>query len=329
MKKALVTGGLGFLGSSIVRVLLDRGVEVRVLALPNEPMTNVEGLDIEVMRGNVLDPDVCKEAVKGMDTVFHVAAVYKDYMPDPTPMYVVNQTGTYNMLEAARREGVEKTIYTASIVSLGRPPMGVLGDENTKYDAWDIDFAYGRSKFYSRLLAESFAEWGMDVRVVCPGIIFGPGDLGPTPSGKLIIETVKGENPPVYVDGGASYVDVRDCAEVHVLAAEKGKAGERYIASKHNLNNLQLIESVNSVAGVTRRYFRVPVPIARAAVSLKEAQDIRAGKEPSLTRTFFEYSLKPSFFNTEKSVRELGATYRPIEETIRDAIEWFRANGYV
>lgn len=329
MKKVLVTGGLGFLGSSIVRALLKRGVDVRVLALPSEPMTNVEGLEIEIVRGNVLDPNVCKEAVKGVDTVFHVAAIYKDHMPDPTPMYVVNQTGTYNVLEAARREGVERTIYTASIVSLGRAPLGTLGDENTKYDAWDIDFSYGRSKYYSRLLAESFAEWGMDVRVVCPGIIFGPGDLGPTPSGKLIIETLKGEAPPVYADGGASYVDVRDCAEAHVLAAEKGKAGERYIASRHNLNNHQLVERISEVAGKKRRFYRLPVPLARAAISLAEAQDIRKGRDPALTRTFFEYSLKPSFFNTEKSVRELGATYRPIEETIGDAIAWFRAHGYV
>lgn len=328
MKKALVTGGLGFLGSSIARVLQKRGVEVRALALPNEPTTNVEDLELEIVRGNVLDADVCKEAVKGVDTVFHVAAIYKDHMPDPTPMYVVNQTGTYNVLEAARRADVERTIYTASIVSLGRAPLGTIGDENTKYDAWDIDFSYGRSKYFSRLLAESFAEWGMDVRVVCPGIIFGPGDIGPTPSGKLILETLKGEGPPLYVDGGASYVDVRDCAEAHVLAAEKGKAGERYIATKHNLNNLQLVESIGRVAGRERRYFRVPVPIARAAVSLAEAQAIRKGEEPGLTRTFFEYSLKPSFFNNEKSVKELGAKYRPIEETIRDAIEWFRAHGY-
>lgn len=329
MKNALVTGGCGFLGSSIVRALLDRGVKVRILALPSEPTKNVDGLDVEIVHGNVLSPQDCLKAVEGMDTVFHAAAIYKAWMPDPTAMYEVNDMGTFHMLEACRRAGVEKVVYTASIVAIGRPPEGTLADERTPYDAWDIDFPYSRAKYHSRRIADAFAMWGLDVRIVCPGIVFGPRDIGPTPSGKLILETLKGEAPPIYVDGGATYVDVRDAAEVHVLAAERGKAGETYVATAHNLDNIGLLRAIGRVVGKERKYVRVPVPVARALIQLGEVQAKKTGVEPQLSRVFFEYSLKPSFYSNEKSVRELGASYRPIEETIRDAIAWFRENGYV
>jgi dihydroflavonol-4-reductase len=326
MKRALVTGGCGFLGSSIVKALLARGVGVRVLALPNEPSDNVEGLDVEIERGNVLSIEDAKRAVHGVDTVFHAAAIYKAWMPDPTAMYDVNSSGTFNMLEAARRAGAARVIYTASIVALGRPEPGTLGDETTPYEAWDLDFAYSRAKYHSRVLAEDFGRWGLDVRVVCPGVVLGPGDIAPTPSGKIVINTLRGA-PPLYTDGGASYVDVRDAAEVHVLAAEKGRAGERYIASAHNLTNRELLEAILAAAGKRRRLYRMPAGVVRRAVTAMEAQAKKKGTEPMLTRNFFEYSLKPSFYDNGKAVRELGASFRPFDETLKDAIAYFRERG--
>lgn len=328
MKAALVTGGCGFLGSSIVRCLLDRGVAVRVLALPSEPTDNVDGLDVEVVRGNILDRDACLSAVKGQDAVFHAAAVYQSWAPDPTLMYTVNMRGTFNMLEASRRSEVQRVIYTASIVALGRPEPGTLANEQTQYDVWDLDFPYSRSKMHSRILAQDFAGWGMDVRIVCPGIVFGPRDIAPTPSGKLILEVVKGDNPPIYVEGGASYVDVRDAAEVHALAAEKGAPGEVYVATGHNLSNYEMLTAVQRAAlGDAKRIFKMPTPVARAVVIAMNERAKRSGEEPPLARAFFEYSLVPSYYDNTKSRAELGAAYRPIEETIRDAVEWFRARG--
>lgn len=326
MARALVTGGCGFLGSSIVKSLLSRGSAVRVLALPNEPTDNVQGLDVEIVRGDVLERATAESAVRGVQTVYHAAAIYKDWAPDPSLMYRVAMSGTFNVLEAARRAGVERVVYTASIVALGRPEPGQLADEDTTYDAWDLDFAYSRSKFHSRELAEDFARWGLDVRVVCPGVVLGPGDIVPTPSGRLILNTLKG-SPPIYVEGGSSYVDVRDAAEVHVLAAEKGRAGQRYLATAHNLSALQLMQAIDKAGGRTRRYFKVPEGVARAAVLGFEAQARRTGKPPLLSRNFFEYSLKPSFFSARKSERELGASYRPLAETLRDAVEYFRGRG--
>ncbi|MEZ4221106.1 MAG: SDR family oxidoreductase [Polyangiaceae bacterium] len=328
MKRALVTGGCGFLGSSIVRALLGRNVDVRVLLLPGEPTDNVDGLDVELVTGNVLDRDAVVQAVQGVDSVFHAAAVYQAWCPDPTHMYRVNLSGTFNVLEAARREGVARVVYTASIVSLGRPLPGQLASEDTAYDAWDLDFAYSRSKYLSRQLVEDFVRWGLDVRVVCPGVILGPGDVAPTPSGKLIINTLQTPTP-FYTESGMNYVDVRDAAEVHVLAAERGSAGERYLATGHNSSTKQLMEAICRAAGKSKRFFPIPVPVARAAVRAFEAHARRTGTEPPVTREFFEYSLKHGYYDNAKSKRELGASVRPLSETLRDAITYFRGRGLI
>lgn len=329
MRKALVTGGAGFLGSALVRQLLEAGAQVRVLALPSEPLDNLKGLDVEVLHGNVLSTADSEKAVAGRDTVFHVAAIYKDYMKNPMPMYDVSQRGTFNVLEAARRAGAEQAVVTSSIVALGRPPQGRLGDENTPYEAWDVNFHYSRSKHIGLLTAKSFAEWGFDVRIVCPGVIFGPGDVAPTPSGKLIINMVKGKSAPVYVEGGIGYVDVRDAARVHVLAAEKGKRGETYIASAHNLDNKQLAEAMARVLGIHPKLRKLPTAAAKAFVTLWSLQRIRSGAEPEVTLPFFSYMLQPAFYDNGKSLRELGASYRPIDETIRDAVTYFRERGLI
>jgi len=327
MKKALVTGGCGFLGSWMVRQLCADGVAVRVLALPGEDRENIDDLSVEVLEGNVCDRASAEEAVKGVDTVFHAAAIYTDWAPDPTRMYDVNMRGTFNMLEASRRAGVERVIYTASIVSLGRPKEGTLGDETTAYESWDIDFPYSRSKFFSRELAEYFSDWDMDVRVVCPGVVFGPGDVRPTPSGMLIVNSMQGA-PAIYFNGGASYVDVRDAARVHLLAATKGKAGERYLATAHNLSNKQLTEAIDRVVGRKRRLMKLPTGVVRTVAKAMEARATRSGKKPMLSRDMFEYALKPAFYSNNKATVELGATFRPVEQTIGDAVDYFVGRGF-
>ena len=326
MGKSLVTGGAGFLGSAIVRELVAAGTPVRVLARNGEPLDNLEGIDAEVVFGDVLSPSDCRNAVAGCEVVYHAAAIYESWAPNPTRMYEVNIRGTFNMLEAARRAGVSRVVYTASIVALGRPAVGTIGDETTAYEAWDLDFPYCRTKYLSLMTARDFAAWGLDVRMVCPGIVLGPGDIRPTPSGKLIINTVKGYAPG-YIDGGASYVDVRDVAHVHVLAAERGKAGEVYLGTVHNLDNRALIAAIAKVAGVKVRNFRIPTMLAIASVKQMERLALKTGKEPLITLPFMTYSLRPAFYNNAKSVTELGATYRPLEETIADAIEYFRRTG--
>jgi len=330
MKNVLVTGGAGFLGSAIVRELVGREANVRVLALPSEPMDNLEGLrNVEVIRGNVMSPEDTLKATKGVDAVFHCAAIYKDYMADPTPMYQVNMRGTFNMLEASRRNDVSRVIYTASVVALGRPAPGQLADETTPYDAWDLNFHYSRSKHLSMMTALDFAKWGLDVRVVAPAVVFGPGDIGPTPSGKLIVNIVNGK-APAYTSGGFTYVDVRDAAHVHVLAAEKGKAGNIYVASGHNLDNEAFVNAVMTVADKNLpKPRKLPSVVAQAAVMGMAYAALKQGKEPDLTREYLAYSLKAGYFSNAKACVELGATFRPIEETIRDSIDYFKQRGLV
>lgn len=329
MKKALVTGGCGFLGRWIVAQLRGEGVTVRVLAAPGEARDNVAGLDVEIQEGDVRDKDAVVRAVAGVDTVFHAAAIYLDWAPDPSRMYDVNLRGTFHVMEASRRAGVERVVYTASIVSVGRPRDGGLANEATPYECWDLDFPYSRSKLHSRELAEYFAAWDLDVRVVCPGIVLGPNDIRPTPSGSLILGSMKTPGPSVVYDGGASYVDVRDAARVHLLAAKQGKKGERYLATAHNLTNAELVAAIDRVTGRKRRTVKVPVGVARTLARAMEAQAARTGKPPLLSRDFFEFSLVPSFYDNAKSKTELGATYRPLDESIRDAVAWFRARRMV
>jgi dihydroflavonol-4-reductase len=328
-KKALVTGGCGFLGSAIVRELLAEGAQVRILAVPGETRDNVAGLDVEILEGDVTNVEDCKRAVASIDTVFHAAAIYKDWAPDPTSMYDVNLRGTFHMLEASRRAAVERVVYTASIVSVGRPERGGRATETTTYEAWDLDFPYSRSKFHSRELAEYFAAWELDVRVVCPGIVLGPYDIRPTPSGAIILGSMKTPGPSVIYDGGASYVDVRDAARAHVLAAMKGKKGERYLATAHNLTNAELIEAIDRVTERRRSTIKIPIRVARTMARAMDVQARRTGTPPLLSRDFFEFSLKASFHDNSKSKAELGVTYRPLDETIRDAVAWFRQRGMV
>jgi len=328
IRYALVTGGFGFLGSWIVRYLIEDGVKVRVLARPGESRENLADVDVDVIvEGDVVRPDDAVRAVGSVDTVFHAAAIYSDWAPDPTEMYNVNLRGTFNILEAARRAKVERVVYTASVVSLGRPDPGELADETTPYESWSIDFPYSRSKFFSRELAEYFSAWGLDVRVVCPAVVLGPGDLRPTPSGMVILNVASGKAPPAYFAGGACYVDVRDAARAHIAAATQGKSGERYIAGAHNLSNRELIEKIQGVCGRRRRLVKLPIRVARTVARGYELQARRTGKPPLFSRDFFEFCLKPCYYNNHKAVTSLGVRFRPLEETISDAVAYFRRTG--
>ena len=325
---ALVTGAPGFLGSQITRQLVEAGVRVRALAMPGEPLDEIDGLDVEVVRGDVLDRSAMERAVADVDTVFHAAAIYESWAPDPGPMYRVNLGGTFHVLEAARRAGVQKVVYTASIVAVGRPLEGQVADERGPYRDWDLDFAYGRSKHLSMLVAQDFADWGLDVRIVCPGVVVGPGDRRPTPSGRLILGIAQGKTPG-YADGGASYVDVRDAAAGHLAAARFGEPGERYRVTDHNLSNQQLIDTVGRVAGRRRRARRIPTALARSYITMLEKIAVRRGQRPDITRMFFDYGLREAFYDNAKARQELKLDFRPFEETVRDALEDFRRRGWL
>lgn len=321
-----MTGAPGFVGAHVVRRLVERGVEVRALARPGETLANLEGLDVELIEGDVRSVEQMKRAAEGMDTVFHGAAVYEAVPADPGRLYEVNQRGTFNVLEASRRAGVQTVVYTASIVALGRPAPGEVADETSAYEAWDLDFHYSRSKWLSMVTALDFAAWGLDVRVVCPGLVVGPGDRGPTPSGRLILSLAQGKAPG-YTRGGVSYVDVRDAAEGHVRAAERGRAGEVYIVTGHNLSNRDFLAAVCRGAGIRERGLSVPAPLASVYVRARERSALRKGETPDVGATFFKYGLRDCFYDNAKATEALGMRFRPFEDTVRDALAWFREQG--
>lgn len=325
MEHALVTGAPGFLGAHIVRTLVERGVTVRAWGRPGEARDNLAGLELEMIEGDVRDPEFAREAVQGIDTVFHAAAVYESWAPDPTLMYDVNLRGTFNVLEAARQAGA-RVIYTASIVGLGRAQPGTLGDESTPYDAWDIDFPYSRSKYHSLRLADDFAAWGLDVRIICPGYVMGPGDRTPTPSGQLMIALAQGKAPG-YTDGGVGYVDVRDAAEGHVRAAERGQAGRRYIVSGHNIDNKALLQVVCRAAGRRALGIKLPRAVVRRVVGAMERLAVARGKRPDLPLVMLEYGMGNCFYDNRRAREELGLRFRPFEDTVADSLAWFRDAG--
>ncbi len=325
MQHALVTGAPGFLGAHVVRALVERGVTVRGWARPGEPRDNLRGMPVEVIEGDVRDPEAARAAVAGIDTVFHAAAVYESWAPDPTLMYDVNMRGTFNVLEAARRVGA-RVVYTASIVALGRPAPGTLADEDTPYEAWGLDFPYSRSKHLSMRLAEDFAAWGLDVRIVCPGYVMGPGDRTPTPSGQLLLALAQGKAPG-YAPGGVAYVDVRDAAEGHVRAAERGRAGRRYVVTGHNIDNKALLQAVAHAAGRRDVALRLPRPVVLAVAAALQRVAIARGKRPDLALPMLAYGLRECFYDNRRAREELGLRFRPFEQTVADSLAWFREAG--
>lgn len=325
MQHALVTGAPGFLGAHIVEALVRRGVKVRGWARPGEPRDNLKDLPVAIIEGDVRDPECARAAVQGIDTVFHAAAIYESWAPDPTLMYDVNLRGTFNVLEAARQVGA-RVVYTASIVALGRPTPGTLGNEDTPYEAWDLDFPYSRSKYLSMRLAEDFAAWGLDVRIVCPGYVMGPGDRTPTPSGRLLLALAQGKAPG-YTPGGVAYVDVRDAAEGHVVAAERGQAGRRYIVAGHNIDNKALLQVVARAAGRRGMAVRLPKLVAEGAARIMQHVAVARGRRPELPVPMLAYGMRECIYDNRRAREELRLRFRPFEDTVADSLAWFREVG--
>ncbi len=328
MKKALVTGAAGFIGSNVVRVLLEEGVEVRGMILPGENQRNLAGLEIEKVEGDVLDPSSLDRALKGCDTLFHLAAIYQIWLKDRSRFYQVNLQGSRNMLWAARRAGVEKVVYTSSIAAIGIKPGKALSDEQTEFNQYDLANDYILTKYLSQEEALTFAREGLPLVVVNPAFPFGEGDVVPTPTGKMIVETAN-RATPVFFKGGMNIVDVKDVARGHVLAARKGEVGEKYILGNENFSIKRFFRLVAKLAGVKPPSLYMPVGMARAIGYLMERSAKKKGRAPLVTAKEVPYAAQYLFFDVTKAREKLGLVSTPIEESLRRSIEWFRKEGYI
>ena len=324
----LVTGATGFVGSAVARALLARGRRVRVLARPNSDRRNLAGLAVEIAEGAMEDPCSLARAVAGCRYVYHVAADYRIWVPDPAPMFRANVDGTRDLLTAALEAGAERVVYTSSVATLGLVPGGSATEE-TPSSVDDMIGPYKRSKFAAEQVARGLArERGLPVVIVNPSTPVGPGDIKPTPTGRLIVEAARGQMP-AFVDTGLNIVHVDDVAEGHLAAAENGRIGERYILGGENMALAEILAEVAQAVGRRPPWLRVPHSVLFPVAIGAELAARATGRDPFVTLDGVRMSRKKMYFSSEKASRELGYRSRPAREAIADAVGWFRDNGYL
>jgi len=326
--KAFVTGATGFLGSHVARALADQGAQLRLLVRSTSNLRNLENLKAETAVGDLRDPVSIERAMAGCDTVFHVAADYRLWVRDPDEMYRSNVNGTRAILEAARKNGVQRIVYTSSVATMGFTSNGRPADENSPVSLADMIGHYKRSKFMAEQVAIEAGRGGMHVVTVNPTTPVGEHDVKPTPTGRIVVDFLK-RKFPAYVETGLNLVDVRECARGHVMALEKGRPGERYILGGENLTLKQILDKLGAITGLPSPRVKLPYFFAFATGFVDEAITGRVlGREPRATVDTVRMGKKKMFASSDKAARELGWKIVLVEDALRRAVEWFRGNGY-
>jgi len=327
--RVLVTGASGFVGSAVARIAVERGFDVRVLMRTTSSRQNIEALDAEVVLGDMRDEASMRAALKGVRFLFHVAADYRIWAPDPGEIERSNLTGTEATMRAALAEGVERIVYTSSVATLKVTSAGVIVDETKPADPSQTIGAYKRSKTLAeRAVEDMIRRDKLPAVIVNPTTPIGPRDIKPTPTGRILLDAARGKIP-AFVDTGLNFAHVDDIAEGHLLAFERGRIGERYILGGENVLLRNLLATVADAAGrraPTIRLPRLPIfPLAYGA----QAFAYVTGKEPLLTVDGLRMSRYHMFFTSAKAERELGYRSRAYQEGVVDALAWFRKAGYL
>jgi dihydroflavonol-4-reductase len=316
--KVLVTGASGFIGWHVARTLVEAGHAVRALVRPGSQVREIE---VEVAIGDLRDPESLRRAVLGCDLVFHVAADYRLWAANPGELYESNVGGTRNLLEAARTANVERVVYTSTVGCVGVPRDGI-GDETTPVGLEDMTGAYKRSKFLAEQAALEFAREGLPVVIVNPTAPIGSHDVRPTPTGKIVLDFLKGDMP-AFIDTGLNLVDVEDVAKGHLLAAERGKPGERYILGCENVTLAEILRRLARLTGRKAPAIRLPYVAAYAAGLASTAWANLTGSEPRVPIDAVRMARKKMFVSHDKAKRELGFDPSGVDQALSRAIEWF------
>jgi len=331
MDTVLVTGAAGFIGHHVVRLLREAGRPVRALLRPGEDPRNLDplrGPGLELVEGDILDRAALHEHMRGCGVVYHLAALYRTWVPDSRVIHDVNVTGTANVLAAAAALGVRRLVYTSSIAAIGVDPDGAPAGEDTPYNLWPFAFDYVRSKYLAHQVALAFTPL-LDLVIVNPGMPLGPGDIGPTPTGRTLVDTLNGKIR-VSFEGGLNLVDVEDVARGHLLAEARGRRGEAYLLTGHNLTIFAMVAQLRQVVGLRHGMLRIPAGLATAFGHLLEGWAERVSRrEPLITPGTVAYTRQRLFYDNRKAREELGFTVRPLDETLRRAVEWFVAHGQI
>ena len=324
--KALVTGATGFVGAAVARALERAGWQVRVLVRSGSDRSNLQSLAAQVVEGQLADSSSLERALDGCAGLFHVAADYRLGARDPSQLYRTNVEGTRNILQAARTAGVARIVYTSSVATIGIPPGGAPGEERTPVDLSHMIGHYKRSKYLAEEVAKDAARTGMSVIIVNPSTPIGPGDIRPTPTGQLVLDAASGRMP-AYVDTGLNIVQVDDVAAGHLLAYERGKAGERYILGGEDMTLQTILAQIARLVGRTPPRVRLPYAAVLPVAYLAEAFAKLSGRSGRVTLEGVRMSRKRMFFSSAKAVSELGYRWRPPLEAFEDALRWFRERG--
>jgi len=326
---ALVTGATGFLGSAVTRALLADGHHVRVMARATSDKRNLDGIDVEIVAGNLTQPETLEAALKGCTALFHVAADYRLWVRDPAAMYRANVAGSAALIRAAAKTGVARAVYTSSVAVLGIDKSGKPADENTPVTLQDMVGHYKRSKYLAEeAVTKAAAETGLPVVTVNPSTPIGPRDIKPTPTGRTIVMAATG-GMPAYVDTGLNLVHVDDCAAGHLLAFAKGRPGERYILGGEDYSLAKMQATIAGMSGQKPARISLPVAPLYPLALVMEFIAHFTGKEPMLIRDTLRMARKHMFFSSAKAERELGYKFRPATEGLADAVAWFREAGYL
>jgi dihydroflavonol-4-reductase len=328
-----VTGASGFIGANLVHELVIRGHTVKALLRTESDLRGLKGVDFDRVTGDVSDPGKLKAAMRGCDWCFHVAASYHLWLRDYAPMYGTNVDGTRNVIESAAMAGCSRIVYTSTVGCIGLPKQ-VQGcvtptDEAAPVCEEQMSNHYKRSKWQGEQIASEHAAKGMPVVIVNPSAPVGPGDGKPTPTGQVIVDFLN-RKMPAYLDTGLNWVHVRDVAVGHILAAEKGRIGERYILgnAEGNWTMRQAFAVLEEISGVTAPRFRVPYAVALAVAYFGEASAKITAKPPKAPLAGVRMARYKMWFNPAKAIRELGLPQTPSRQALADAVEWYRSNGY-
>jgi len=323
----LVTGGTGFVGRAVVVELLAAERPVRVLVRDSKHPA-LQGLHVEAVRGDLKDPASLKAAVQGCTHVFHAAADYRLWVPDPQEMYAVNVQGTQDLLMAAAEAGVSRVVYTSTVGALGNQGDGTPGTEDTPVSLAAMTGHYKRSKFLAEQAVLEFARQGLPVVLVHPSAPVGPWDSRPTPTGQMIVDFLRGRMP-AYLETGLNLIHVRDVAQGHILAEARGRVGEKYILGHQNMSLSEILRLLADISGRSAPKIRLPYfPILCLAYLNEFWATCISRRPPRMPLTAVRMAKKFMYFDSSKAVRELGLPQTPVRQALMEAVAWFRERGY-
>ena len=327
--KTLVTGSTGFLGSAILRKLLEDGREVKVLIREKSNTTNIDGIDVEIAYGDLRDSDSLQSALSGCDVLYHTAAYYSLWSQDKQIIYDINVEGTRKILKAAQLKNIEKVVYTSTVGCVGLNKDTTPSNEDTPFDLNTLSNDYKQSKYQAEQVVLEFARNGLPVVIVNPSTPVGPRDIKPTPTGKIILDFLN-RKMPAYLETGLNLIDVDDCARGHILAEQKGIPGERYILGNQNMSLFDILITLEKITGLKAPRIKMPFWVALSAGWICEmVSNNLTGRTPAIPLAGVKMAKYFMYFDSSKAIQKLGLPQNSTENALRRSVDWFKDNNYL